>query len=151
VPVFFETSAKSRTVHRQRRHDPTRDLVLDFELQMVKGLTDGSFRQRCKCAIGFLNVACASHLAQVFTAGSAGRNGIRGDFVQDLALSSPEFLNPIGIAIEYFQHRQRLLECRKFLGHPVGRGQRHESVKPDIVLTAECAGIRQCSGGYQRL
>ncbi len=128
----------------------TSHFVFDFELQVVVRFADWSLLgDRRKGSFGRVHIAASGNFAQMFAGTSAVRQRVRRHGVQHFVRTTAKFLDPVGVAIENFQHRQRFALGRQLARHMIRRRQRHERVEADVVFAAKGPRIGQRAGRHQ--
>ena len=79
--------------------------------------------------------------------GTLGRTFLNA--LQDLRFAPALFLNPPGVAVKDFEHRQGSAGGGKFAGHMESGRHGHHGMEADIIFAPEGAGIGQSAGSHK--
>ena len=126
-------------------------LVLDGDQQAVERLVGRAGGDRGEGALGLVHVLPAHGVAERLARVVPGREHARLDRVQHLRGTAAVLLDPVRVAVEDLEHRQRASVLGQLARHVIGGREGHQGVEADVVLAAEGPRVGQRRGGHELL
>src|SRR4051812_31295340 len=147
--VFFADQIEQIPGAVRQDHAVDFGMVLHGVKQVVESVTWAGLGDRREHALGIVHCAAAHGLANRFSTCPAFAQRRSFDCMKDLLLAAAFLLNPVGVPVEDFEYRKWLELLGQLQRHVERGGQRHHSMKADVVFAAERARVGQRARGYQ--